>query len=96
MGFDKSFLPFNLVLIGVAGFIWSQLVTLWVVVPIAFVLALLALDPLMGQYLCVAILAMLIGIGMGRSSDQDAKPESNTPSVNSSANPSGGQDGQVK
>ncbi len=80
MGFDKSFLPVNLVLIGVSIYIWYPLVSIWIIIPIALVLAVLSIDPIGGQFLCVFIVIILMGIGMGlrekRGDESNSEPES--------------------
>ena len=80
MGFDKSFLLGNLVMIGVSIYIWYPLVSLWIIIPIALVLAVLSIDPFAGQYLCLLILVILMCIGITlrekRGSEPDTKPES--------------------
>ena len=79
MGFDKSFLLGNLVMIVVLIYIWYPLVSLWIIIPIALVLAVLSIDPFAGQYLCLLILIILMCLGISlrekRGSEPDTKPE---------------------
>ena len=69
MAFDHGFgkiLPVNLLMIVGNVYLWSPIVSLWIVVPAAIVFLLFSLDKYTGMFVCVFVLPILLGIGMSQ------------------------------
>ena len=68
MGFDqhlKTLVPVSLLMIVGNVYVWSQIVTLWIVVPVAFFLLVLSLDIFGWLFISVFVQAILLGTGLG-------------------------------
>ena len=67
MGFDqhgKTLVPARFLMIAGNAYLWSQIVSLWIVVPVAIVFFLLALDIFAGVFLTLVAQVILLGTGL--------------------------------
>ncbi len=63
MGFDQHFktlIPFSLMMIVANVYLWSQIVSLWIVAPVAVFLLVLNLDIFGGLFISVFVQATLL------------------------------------
>ena len=68
MGFDQHFktlIPVSLLMIVGNVYVWSQIVSLWIVVPVAVFLLVLNLDVFGWLFISVFVEAILLGTGLG-------------------------------
>ncbi len=67
MGFDQHFktlIPVSLLMIVGNVSLWSQIVSLWIVAPVAVVLLVLNLDIFGGLFISVFLQVILLGTGL--------------------------------
>ena len=68
MGFDQHFktvVPFSLLMIVGNVYLWSQIVSLWILAPIVVFLLVLNLDIFGGLFISVFVQVILLGAGLG-------------------------------
>ena len=68
MGFDqhlKTFVPLSLLMIVGNVYLWSQIVSLWIVAPIAVFFLVLNLDIFGGLFISVFVQVILLGAALG-------------------------------
>ncbi len=68
MGFDQHFktlIPISLLMIVGNVYLWSQIVSLWIVAPVAVFLLVLNLDIFGGLFISVLVQVILLGTGLG-------------------------------
>ncbi len=67
MGFDQHFktlIPVSLLMIVGNVYLWSQIVSLWIVAPVAVFLLVLNLDIFGGLFISVFLQAIFLGTGL--------------------------------
>ncbi len=68
MGFDQHFktlIPISILMIVGNVSLWSQIVSLWIVVPVAVLLLALNLDKYGGMFVSVFVQVILLATGLG-------------------------------
>ena len=68
MGFDqhlKTLLPLSLLMIAGNLYLWSQILSLWIVAPVAVFLLVLTLDIYGGLFISVFVQVIFLGIALG-------------------------------
>ena len=68
MGFDQHFktlIPLSFLMLAGNVYLWSQIVSLWIVAPVAVFLLVLNLDIYGALFISVLVQAILLGTGLG-------------------------------